>query len=331
MKAIFNSSKQSNIFVSVVVLMHNDQRVVKSRVTKIAKMLESIYENFELVLIDNGSTDQTIENITKLLKRIKCIRLIRLLKQYNIETAAFAGLETSIGDYVVIMNLAHDPWNKIPQLIKKTRKNSIVYGITGQKNKKPLRKRIFYWYIRKILKLNIPQNSELFMGLDRRAVNALTKFQNYHHIRLTSSQIGFKTATFPYNQLISLKKEDASIFNEINRAFDIIVTFSRHPLRFISWLGLGASLLNLIYALYILLIFLFKNEVAEGWTTQSTQNMVMMFVVLSSLTVLSEYIGRILEETRGHPQYHIIEELNSKVIISNKSRRNIITNKNRLR
>jgi len=129
MKAIFNSSKQSNIFVSVVVLMHNDQRVVKSRVTKIAKMLESIYENFELVLIDNGSTDQTIENITKLLKRIKCIRLIRLLKQYNIETAAFAGLETSIGDYVVIMNLAHDPWNKIPQLIKKTRKNSIVYGI----------------------------------------------------------------------------------------------------------------------------------------------------------------------------------------------------------
>ena len=108
-------------------------------------------------------------------------------------------------------------------------------------------------------------------------------------------------------------------------AADMIVTSSRHPLRFASWLGVVASIVNILYAAYVIGIYFFKDSVAEGWTTLSMQNALMFFFVFMIMTVTSEYIGHILVETIDRPLYYVLEERTSSVLISNEERKNVIS------
>src|SRR5438105_2405397 len=95
----------------------------------------------------------------------------------------------------------------------------------------------------------------------------------------------------------------------------IIVTNSTHPLRFVSWLGLFGGTLNVLYVGYVAAIYLFKKDVAAGWTTLSLQTAGMFFFVFLILVILSEYIGRILEESKERPLYYVLEERNSSVLL----------------
>ena len=99
---------------------------------------------------------------------------------------------------------------------------------------------------------------------------------------------------------------------------------SPHPLRIASTLGLIAGFINLLYITYIIGVYLFKDHVAEGWVTTNFQSAVMFFFIFIILIVLSEYVGRILDETRHRPLYYVVDELNSSVSVANKDRRNVV-------
>ena len=104
----------------------------------------------------------------------------------------------------------------------------------------------------------------------------------------------------------------------------MVISYSTQPLRWVSWLGLLASGLNLLYMVYVLATYLLRSRVAEGWTTLSLQASGMFFLLFLCLSVLSEYVGRILEESRDRPLYHVLEERNSNVLLANRDRTNIV-------
>ena len=112
-------------------------------------------------------------------------------------------------------------------------------------------------------------------------------------------------------------------FESIRLAKEIIVSYSHHPLRVVSAIGLFASAANLLYAVYTIAVFIAAKRVAEGWTTLSLELAVMFFLLFIILSVICEYLGRILEETRAQPAYHIMEELSSTVLVADETRRNI--------
>jgi len=322
---------KSDIFVSVVAPLRNDADIITDFINDVMIILKDNYTNYELVLIDDGSTDETVQKIRESLSHHECIRLIRLSRNFGVELAISAGLDSAIGDFVVIMLPNEDPPSKIPEMVTICQTGpGIVTGVRENRPIEPMWSRIgakvFYWYIKKILELNIPENSTLFRVLSRQAVNAIIQVRDrYRYIRLLSNYIGYAQTEFVYTTVNrSSHKKKRGFTQSLNLAIDLIVAISAHPLRIVSIVGLCAGLLNLLYITYVIGIYLFKDQVAEGWVTTNFQSAVMFFFIFVILTVLSEYVGRILEETRHRPLYYVLDEINSSVLIANTERRNVV-------
>ena len=321
----------SDLFVSVIAPLGNDAGIIADFISDVVMVLKQNYSNYELVLVDDGSTDGTVGRVGELLQVQDCIRLIRLSRRFGVELAISAGLDSAIGDFVVVMIPNDDPPEKIPEMVSICRAGTgIVTGVRADRKGEPLWARLgakfFYFYTQRFLDLNIPENSTLFRVLSRQAVNAITQVRDqYRYIRLISQFVGYSQIEFPY---IPINRSGVvhrrGLWQSANLAMDIVVANSAHPLRVVSVVGLIAGLLNLLYISYVIGIYLFKKQVAEGWTTTNFQSALMFFFIFVILTVLSEYIGRILNETRRRPLYYVLEEQNSSVMLANVERKNIV-------
>ncbi len=321
----------TDCFVSVVVPVGNDAAIIDECVRDVMAVLRDHYTNYELVLVDDGSEDDTVARITSLHDRYECMRLIRLSRRFGEEVAIFAGLDSVIGDFVVVMLPNSDPPQLIPEMVRIARQSGgIVFGIAeGQRQSVPVRigSAIFYWYCQRVAHLNLPRNTTQFRVLSRQAVNALTQVKNmYRYLRVLSTHVGFRSRSFAYHPLNrSGESQSRHFFQAMNTAIDIMITSSGHPLRFVSWLGILASVVNMLYVLYVVMIYTLKDQVAEGWTTLSLQNAAMFFFVFLILTVSSEYLGQILVEARDRPLYYVLEERTSAVLIADEDRKNVVT------
>ncbi len=321
--------KPEEIFVSVVLIANETCRHIDRQIKQISKILFAQYANYEVLIIDNHMPPTELDKATGLLAELPCLRIVRLSKVVTRDTAAFAGLEASIGDYVVLMVASHDPPAKITDFINKNRKVDIVFGISARQLRRGLLNRygsaIFYWYNKRYLGLSIPVASTYFMSLSRRAINAATTSERFaRHIRYMARQIGYQSDELVYHPLASVQPEKKRAHQLVISALELASGYSKHPLRFVSWLGLAGAGLNLIYGTYVILVRVFKHDVVEGWTTLSLQLAIMFFFLFLILAVLCEYVGKILEESRNETPYHVMEELTSKVSLANVNRRNIV-------
>jgi hypothetical protein len=184
----------------------------------------------------------------------------------------------------------------------------------------------FDWYCRRVLRLSVPEGSTQFRTLSRRAVNAVIATKSVHrYLRVLSADVGFARAELPYAPVDrGGGPRRRGIGEAIALAAAIIVSASPHPLRMASWLGVLASALNLLYVVFIVVIYFVKEDVAAGWTTLSMQSAGMFFFVFLILTVMSEYVGHILVETTNRPLYHVLEERTSATLVADEGRRNIV-------
>ena len=321
----------SDCFVSVLAPLSNDAAIVGGFIAEVITVLRDNYTNYELVLVDDGSEDDTVAKVTALLKQYECIRLIRLSRNFGEEIAISAGLETVIGDFVVVMLPASDPTEVIAEMVQLARnKPGVVFGVRQNNNNDPLLFRIgrkwFYWYCEKILNLSLAKDSTQFRVLSRQAVNGITQVKDkYRYLRVLSAYVGYASQSYCYEPVKRKNKTKiGGFFTKVNRGMDVIVGNSYHPLRFVSWVGFGASALNLAYICYIVAVFFLRDKVAEGWTTSSLQNAGMFFFIFLILTVLCEYVGRILEEAKDRPLYYILDERSSSVMLADQDRRNVV-------
>lgn len=322
---------RSDCFISVVAPVSNDGPIVEGFVRDTLGVLREHYANYELVLVDDGSTDDSVQRIGELLRQHECVRLIRLSRHFGDEVAIASGLDSVIGDFVVILRPDSDPPALIPEFVARARSgHGIVYGVRTSREGEPfwqrLGARLFYWLCIRVLGVALSPNSTDFRVLSRQALNAVGRVKDRsRYLRILTLSVGFANTAIPYQQVHRRPHVRRRSFTEsVGLAWDIMVTQSTHPLRMVSWLGLGASTLNLLYMMYVAAIFLFKPSVMEGWTTLSLQASTMFFLVFLILAVLCEYIGRILEETRERPLYHVLEERNSNVLLAQAHRTNVV-------
>jgi hypothetical protein len=168
--------------------------------------------------------------------------------------------------------------------------------------------------------LNLPQNTTHFRVLSRPAVNAVTQIKDHmRYLHTLSAYVGYSNQSFLYTPIYRRPQpRSKSFWESVNLAINIVVANSTQPLRIVSWLGVVASGLDLLYMGYIVAIYLFKTEVAAGWVTQSMQNAGMFFFLFLILAVLCEYVGRLLRETRDRPLYYVQGEQNSAVVLMDK-------------
>lgn len=322
------SKPLQDIFVSTVIVVRPESTGISKYIKRLFKLLSDSYTNFEIIIVDNGAAPREFQAVASLLEGLPSIRLIRLSQSFKFDTALFAGLDVSIGDYVCTLDPATDKPENVDKLVKKNKKKDVIQGvsmtpITGVFGTQ-VGRRLFYWYNRKYIGIDIPINATYHASYSRRAINSITATSNrrHRHVRHMARRIGFSYDIYPYTPLqnpASQRKLKTSVIE----ALEIVTSYSTHPLRFVTWLGVVAGSVNVLYAFYVLTLNIIGTNLAPGWTSTSMQLSLMFFVLFLILIILAEYIGRILTETHRDPHYYISDELSSTAAMSNAERKNV--------
>jgi polyisoprenyl-phosphate glycosyltransferase len=322
---------RSDCFVSVVAPLSRDGDIVTAFVTEVLDVLRSGYENYELVLVDDGSDDDTAARVTTLLAEHDCVRLIRLSREFGRETAISAGLDSAIGDFVVVMLPDSDPPALIPPMVERCRQGlGVVFGIRAHRRGEPLWLRagagLFYWYFNRVLKGGLPPNSSDFRVFSRQAVNAITQIRDrLRYLRTFSVHVGYGTASFVYEPVQRRPRpRRRGLGAAVSTALNMVVANTLQPLHFVSVLGLVLALLCLAYVVYVVVVHFLDRNVVPGWATQSLQSGLMFMFVFLVLSTLSAYVGRLLDEMRDRPLYYVLEERNSSVMLVDEKRKNVV-------
>ena len=220
------------------------------------------------------------------------------------------------------MEVDHDPPQMIPQLMDQAISGyDVVIGDVLDSEERSFVEnamaKVFYNLVNKALGFQLKRDASYFRLLSRQVVNSITRIRNKSRfLKYFNAVVGFNQTHVPYKRVYrrEIPTPRLGLLRSMLWASDFIISNSPLPLRFVSLLGVLASVANLVYLGYILVVSLFKDNVAEGWLTTSLTSTFMFFILFIILTVLSEYVGRILEETRDRPLYFIEYETNSSVI-----------------
>lgn len=327
-KALGKTKKTKNTLpddsiISVIVVTHDDEDIIKDKLVEINKTLSKLKTSYEVLVVDNGSSDNTTENIRSLYKKCPQTRALVLSKKYPIEVALTAGLDNCVGDYAILFNIYTDPPSiKLKLIDKLLADHDIVVGkFSKDVIKRDPASKFFIQVVDKISSHEFRHSQNYLIALNRKAINAITrtrrKSRNFSYIH---SLIGFKKCDIHYKPLkkFSHKLQKETIVNLLFYVMDIAISNSFKPIRIVSFLGILGSFLYLLYVFFIVILVIFfgKGHLApQGWISTSTVMSTLFFLLFSLLALISEYIIRVITESRDEPFYFVADELDKSVIL----------------
>ncbi|HEV7180116.1 MAG TPA: glycosyltransferase family 2 protein [Candidatus Baltobacteraceae bacterium] len=306
--------------LSIVVPLYNEEGNVQpllDRIVGIAERLPGI-TSYEIVLVNDGSTDGTLAQIRKQMRARENIVAVSLSRNFGHQVAATAGIDMARGEAVVLMDGdLQDPPELIASFIEKWREGyDVVYAVRrtrkGESAFKLFTARVFYRTIKRLTKVSIPVDTGDFRLMSRRVVEALQRSPERHRfLRGLVSWVGFNQTGVDYDRDERHSGSTKYPLPKMLRfAIDGITSFSDVPLRFASYLGFVTSVAAFLYALVIVFDKLFSinpPEYTRGWASTIVAILFLGGVQLICLGILGEYIGRIYDEVKGRPLYLISE------------------------
>lgn len=304
--------------ISVLFVAQNDCRAVDTALPALHALLKDRYRQFELVCIDNGSSDGTQKVLLDSLGRLSNMRYIRLTRPHPDEVANACALDQAVGDVAVTFDPVTDTPESIPILV-----DAALTGViaVAQRERhltlvRSLAARIYYFIAQRALDFALRPDEGNQRAYPRSVLNALTRIKNRRrNLRYYNVLVGFPQKLVEVPNGTGVRYE--SLFHALSRSLEMLFTNSIRPLRWAAGLGVLAALGNAAYLGYIFFITIFKNNVAEGWITQSLSTTSMFLVLFVMMSILAEYIGGILEEVQERPLYFIEFEHDGSVEIGN--------------
>jgi len=322
------SALNNDLLVSVAIVLPRQAENVEERIQRAVAVLSKTYEFYELLLVDNGSPFVMQAKVQEVQRGLANVRLLRLSRSYTREVAIVAALDHCIGDYVVTMNLLNDPPELIPILVTKaaTGFDAVVAECHGQE--KGFLERVIsapvYRLSSRILGFSLRPDESYYRVLSRRLVNSIVRIRSRNrYLSCLSGIVGYQQCSVIYHRDGDAPAESGRVLKQLLAVTDILVSNSAAPLRLAAILGFVASLANVTYLGYILAVSLIKKHIAEGWITTSLTQTTMFFMVFLILSILSEYVARILDETKEQPLYFVEFETTSVVASPANNRLNI--------
>ncbi|WP_298626205.1 glycosyltransferase family 2 protein [uncultured Legionella sp.] len=301
--------------ISCVVPAFNEGNVIVDFIIALDKTLKNLAYPYEILLIDDGSQDNTLMNIHQL--RAQClIRYIRFSRNFGKEKALSAGLDHAKGDAVILIDgdFQH-PLELLSQFITRWEDGyDMVYAVRQNRSEESWLKRTcakaFYQLTSKINRINIPANAGDFRLLDRKVVNALQQLpERNRFMKGLYSWVGFKQIAIPFE--VRPRKSGTSqwsFYSLLDLAITGITSFTAFPLRMIALGGIGVATIALLYAAWIIISTLIFGIQTPGWATIVTAITFFGGLQLFALGVVGEYIGRVFDEVKHRPHYIIDEE-----------------------
>jgi len=305
--------------ISIVVPAFNEEAVLPQFHQTITQVLSELPFDFEIVYINDGSSDNTLSIIKQLRESDKQVTLIDLSRNFGKEIALTAGLQKASGDAVIVIDAdLQDPPELIPELIREWQNGyDVVYAQRTHRKGESLFKRttahFFYRIIQRISKIAIPEDTGDFRILSRRAVNALNTFNEQHRfMKGLFAWIGYRQKAVHYQRDPRHAGETKWNYWKLwNFAIDGITSFTIAPLKISTYLGLLTAAGAFAYGIYMLIDTLIHGNPVPGYPSLIVIVLILGGVQLVAIGILGEYLGRIFNETKRRPLYFINEYLPS--------------------
>lgn len=315
---LLGSIRNMSITLSVVSPCFNEAANVPILLAEITATLTNADISHEIVLINDGSTDNTREVFEAQARNYSAFVGLNLTRNFGKEAAMFAGLQHSQGDYVVIMDsdLQH-PAYMLPKLLERALKGDVDQVIARRNRKgdakiRTFLSRTYYRRVNALMDVKLEDGVGDFRLLSRRAVNAILSLPEKNRFsKGIFSWIGFRSDFLDYEneQRRDNSKSSWSTKSLFNYALDGIVSFNFRPLRLVIYIGLLAFVVALIYLLVLLVFWSIHGVYVPGYLTTIATIVGLSGAQLISIGVLGEYVGRIYLEVKNRPIYLLEEKI----------------------
>ena len=299
---------------SIVLPAHNEAENIAPMVAAL-KTIVAPLGRFEIIIVDDGSTDGTLAVIRAVAARDADVRYIAFTRNFGHEAALRAGLRAARGRAVVVMDsdFEHPP-ELIPDLVKQWQAGFKVVAAqrlddAAMSPFKRSTSRLYYRLLGALGDVQLEPGSADYLLLDRVVVDAVNAFEDHDlFLRGLVRWLGYPLASVTYKQ--GRRRHGASKYS-LGRMVELAVTgiaaHSVRPLRFAVWLSLGFVLGGLLLVVYSIISFLFVQHTVAGWSSIMAAIAILGAAQLLVLGIIGEYVGRILRETRRRPSYIVAE------------------------
>lgn len=301
---------------SIIAPIFNESGNIQELYRRLHEVLDSTGEDWELILIDDGSTDDSADLIRQYADQDSRVKPVIFARNFGHQIAVTAGLDYSRGEAVVIIDSdLQDPPEVILDLISKWKEGfQVVYAVRSEREGESWFKlftaSLFYRLISNITDVNIPLDAGDFRLLDRQVVNVLNQMREKHRfLRGLSTWVGFRQTGVPYRRAARQVGETKYPFRKMFRlAINAVTSFSYFPLQLATYIGFIAAGLSILAIPIVIAIRLWGTE--TPLLGQATTLIAVLFLggaQLISLGILGEYIGRLYDEAKGRPLYIVLE------------------------
>ena len=302
--------------VSILIPCYNEEASLHALYEALKELMDSQKNyDWEVLMVNDGSRDHTIDIIKQLREKDKRICYVSLSRNFGKENAMLAGFDYATGDCMVIMDadLQHPP-TAIPDMLAKWEEGyEDVYARRITRGKESwLRKQfslLYYRMLQHATRVEILENVGDFRLLDRKCINALKELrETQRYTKGMYCWIGFRKHEIWFEQGDRFAgKSSFNFFRLLNLAIDGVTSFTTAPLRLATFLGLIVSLVAFAFMCYVLLTTLVWGDPVQGYPTLITVILFLGGIQLLSLGIIGEYLGRIFYETKGRPVYVVSE------------------------
>ena len=305
--------------LSLVIPLYNEENIIINSVEQIVKEMELIptLSSYELILIDDGSTDMTWEKLKSLSSSYSQIQAIRLTRNFGKESALCAGLDACNTDATIVMDgdLQHPP-ELIGQMVSIWQNGdvNIVEAVKKSRGEESrfsnLSANLFYSIFTKLAGLNL-KNASDFKLMDKTVLAAWKRLPEKNlFFRGMSAWVGFKRETIEFDVAKRLTGESKwGLFNLIQLALTSITAYSSAPLHVITLLGVIFSSFSILLG-SITLFQKFSGEAVSGFTTVIILLLIIGGAIMIALGIIGVYIARIFNEVKNRPRYLVMESIN---------------------
>ncbi len=313
-------TEMSELKLTIVVPVYNEEEVLPEFHRRLARVLDDLTMQAEVVYVNDGSTDGSSNVIHQLQEKDDRIVMLDLSRNFGKEIAMTAGMDHAHGDAVVLIDAdLQDPPELIPEMITHWRLGyDMVYAQrtsrAGESVFKKATAHIFYRVIQKLSRVKIPPDAGDFRLLSRRAVDALSGLREQHRfMKGLFAWIGYPQKALPYKRDARYGGETKWSYVSLwNFAIEGVTSFSTTPLKVATYIGSLTALGAFLFGVFIVIKTLFFGNPVPGYPSLLVVVLFLGGIQLMALGVIGEYLGRMFDETKGRPLYLVKDYQSSK-------------------
>ena len=306
--------------ISVIIPVYNEEKNIQNLYDRLTQVMENLKITYELIFINDGSSDASIGLIKVLAKKNKEVKYIDFSRNFGHQIAVTAGLDKTIGEAVVIIDAdLQDPPELIHEMYEKRKEGyEVIYAKRKKRKGESFLKlwtaKIFYRLLSKLTSISIPVDTGDFRMIDKKIVEVLREMpEKNKYLRGQISWVGFNQTFVEYNREERQAGTTGYTYRKmLNFALDGITSFSDVPLKVVTYFGFFVSIIAFLVSIYALIVKLVWNDSVAGWSSLMIAILFIGGIQMIAVGIIGEYLSRMNHNIRNRPLY-IIKDSNIEI------------------